>query len=486
MSETTEGQGTAEAEGATFGAAWGFLYGVPDRDAPVFLPALRGLGASCTKLYLFWSQMEPERGRYDWHAVDAFLDQLHAPDEALIALFSSSPWATRRRALVLPPSPARDPDDYARFVGALVRRCRGRVRYWQNDSEPNNPIFWDGTPEEFTAQLRVFHRAVKQADPEAVVVCGGYDGLFNPPGMPPMPGQEHGLAFFDHVLSQARGAFDLFDLRLYADPYTIPARVQVMRAKMAALGYETPIVCTEYHGPGLFGFPVNYRYGALAGDWSAAITGDHEDRRADGRARAAAGVGALYDAPETLPPQTRMFLQDCPPEDEQALQRLQCEDLVIRNVFALSAGLRRTMYWDLWHANGPRDDLMTLMFGKHRLMDRTGDVFTPREPLAGAFRQMAARLAGVTRVRRLPVPARPGLFLYEASGADRGPVFIVWDKRAESSVDETAPVAFDWPWTGPAAQAVDGLGRPVPARLTAGRLHLSVSSAPLFFGAALG
>jgi hypothetical protein len=54
-----------------------------------------------------------------------------------------------------------------------------------------------GTKEEFVAGLRIFHKAVKDAGPSAVVVAGGYDGLCNPPGTYPMPGQEKGLAFFD-------------------------------------------------------------------------------------------------------------------------------------------------------------------------------------------------------------------------------------------------------------------------------------------------
>ena len=108
---------------------------------------------------------------------------------------------------------------------SVVAHCKGRVRYWQNDSEPNSPVYWAGTKEEFVSALRVFHKAVKDADPSAAVVAGGYDGLFNPPGMPPIPGQDTGLAFFDYVLKEAGDSWDLFDLRLYLDPYTIARRV---------------------------------------------------------------------------------------------------------------------------------------------------------------------------------------------------------------------------------------------------------------------
>src|SRR5262245_58247024 len=43
-----------------------------------------------TKIYLTWNQIEPQKDKYDWSAVDAFMNQLNAPEEGLISLFSSS------------------------------------------------------------------------------------------------------------------------------------------------------------------------------------------------------------------------------------------------------------------------------------------------------------------------------------------------------------------------------------------------------------
>ncbi len=76
--------------GSPFGIAWGFLYGYQGVKAEDFLPRIRQLGAGCTKIYLFWNQVEPEKGRYDWSAVDRFVAQLQSPEEGLIAIFSSS------------------------------------------------------------------------------------------------------------------------------------------------------------------------------------------------------------------------------------------------------------------------------------------------------------------------------------------------------------------------------------------------------------
>src|ERR1700691_4824716 len=226
--------------GAPLGIAWGFLYGYSGTKAEKFMPLVRGMGGSFTKVYLFWNQIEPEKGRFQWDALDAFVNQLNSPEEGLVSLFSTSTWAVEKPGTMLPPSPAKNPEDYYRFIHAVVTHVvthsKGRVRYWQNDSEPNSPIYWAGTKEEFVGQLKIFHKAVKDADPSAVVVAGGYDGLFNPPGTHPIPGQEKGLELFDYVMKEAADAFDVFDLRLYADPYTIPWRVDYIRGRMKAYG----------------------------------------------------------------------------------------------------------------------------------------------------------------------------------------------------------------------------------------------------------
>ena len=50
----------------------------------------------------------------------------------------SSPWGTRVPTDFQPQSPAHDQDAYGEFVRQVVRRCAGRVRYWQCNNEPSN------------------------------------------------------------------------------------------------------------------------------------------------------------------------------------------------------------------------------------------------------------------------------------------------------------------------------------------------------------
>jgi hypothetical protein len=217
------------------------LFGKPDQ----FLPQLRALGAGLVRVYFYWSQVEPEPGRYNFDAVDAFLDQLDGSEEVWVTVCSSSRWATRQATEFLPPSPAKDPEDYRRFVDRLVRHCGGRVRYWQCDNEPSNVgLLWAGTAAEYVTQLEVMYRAVKAADPEAAVVLGGA-----PFGLPESPPDSPDRQFFDVLLRDGRDHFDLFDLHLYGEATRILADVETARGLMRAHGYEKPLVAGEYNAP---------------------------------------------------------------------------------------------------------------------------------------------------------------------------------------------------------------------------------------------
>jgi hypothetical protein len=118
------------------------LFGKPD----AFVPQLRELGAGLVRVYFYWSQVEPEPGRFSFDAVDAFLDQLDGSEEV----------------------------------------C-------------NVGLLWAGTAAQYVAQLEVLHRAVKDADPGAAVVLGGA-----PYGLPASDPDDPDRQFFDVLLRDGR------------------------------------------------------------------------------------------------------------------------------------------------------------------------------------------------------------------------------------------------------------------------------------------
>ncbi len=85
---------TVFMQGPQVGIAYGFTYGY-DSKPGIFIPELNSMNVHLTKLYLFWQQLEPEKGQFHWNAVDSFLKQINLNDEALISIFSSSTWGTK-------------------------------------------------------------------------------------------------------------------------------------------------------------------------------------------------------------------------------------------------------------------------------------------------------------------------------------------------------------------------------------------------------
>ncbi|MEV4294834.1 hypothetical protein [Microbispora rosea] len=479
-----------EPRGIRLGVVRGVSYGLFGPPG-TFVPQARSLGAGIVRAYVYWSQVEPEPGRYRWDVVDALLGQLDGDEEVWITLCSSSPWATRTPTDFLPPSPAHDLDAYAEFVRRVVRRCAGRVHYWQCDNEPSNTdLLWAGTADEYVAQLRVMHAAVKEADPEAAVVLGGcgYDVLGSEAGSEPR-------RFFAQVLSGGRDAFDLFDVHLYGDAAAVPAHIEAVRELMRAHGCLRPVVVGEYAAPVPFEFPdaqaVMYEVFAEAFAGEAPVQSTEElaaRARQDTPERRA--MAALYARMPQLPPRLLMFMEGCPPELEAGRHRINCRQLVACTLQALAAGVRRTLYWNLApEVPGPADPLqiMHLMFGKLAMLGYRDGELAVRHPAADTFALLAAQLAGARRVTRVQSADLTGLYAFEVERAGRGPLLVLWDRRdTTGGTDDTAggedrpPVAVSWPWPASAATAVDAFGEPHTVEVRDRMLRLAVSDTPVF------
>ena len=147
--------------------------------------------------YASWDEVPPERrGSFrdeegvptDWMLSDLQVRLAAARRMRVMPVVQSSPdWAARQPGDLW--SPPRDPQSYARFLAALVRRYgpngsfwaenpelpRRPVRDWQIWNEPHFRQFWSDQPYErdYVALLRSAHAAIKAADPGARVVLAG-------------------------------------------------------------------------------------------------------------------------------------------------------------------------------------------------------------------------------------------------------------------------------------------------------------------------
>lgn len=462
--------------GVVRGISYG-LFGPPDR----FVPQAGSLGARLIRAYVYWGQVEPEPGRWTWEAVDALLRQFDADpgQEVWITVCASSPWATRTATSFLPSSPALNPERYETFVRALVTRCAGRVRYWQCDNEPSNTsLLWAGTADEYRRQLHAFRRAVANEQPGAEVVLGGcgYDVFSSPEGSEPR-------GFFDTVLAGARDDFDLFDVHLYGDPEQVPEMIDTSRAMMRAHGYQKPVVAGEYNGPAPFDFPD--AAAAIQETMLRAFTGGDNARPGEGTDESPErrAMALLYQRMPDLPPALQMFMAGRSKELDAKRYRMSCRGIVQRNLLALSAGVTRTLCWNL----GPEipnyhDPLqvMDLLFSTFTLLGHNEDgALTVRHPTAETFALLTDLLDGASTVDRLTTDD-PNLRAFEIHRPGRPRLLALWYRRDGFEAEDAPSVRVTWPWTAASARTVDAFGDRGTACVTAGHVELAVSVTPVF------
>jgi hypothetical protein len=228
------------------------------------LDLVRDSGAGIARVDVGWASLQQTaRDRHEaW-----FLDRLDAVVEAadargvdLLLTFMNTPcWAsTAPETLkqgcagawwdrgVTAYAPA-DPRDYARAIGFLAARYRGRVAAWEIWNEPNHTGFWRAADAAaaYAELLKAAYPAVKAADPAATVVGGS-------------------LSHSDHAFTQrlydlgVKGSFDAFAVHPYTDDVspldprsTIDARysfvggVPKIREVMLRNGDDRPLWLTE-------------------------------------------------------------------------------------------------------------------------------------------------------------------------------------------------------------------------------------------------
>jgi hypothetical protein len=473
--------------GVARGVSYG-LFGPPD-DVAI---AREQLGAGLVRLYVYWGQVQPAPDRWDWTIIDAFLAGLGGREEVWVTVCSSSSWATRESSDFLPSSPAKDKEIYERFVRALVSRCAGRVHYWQCNNEPSNiDLLWAGTAAEYAAELEVFQRAVRESDPSSAVVLGGcgYDVLSAPPGNPPRQ-------FFDHVLARAGSWFDLFAIHLYDDPVRIPRHIETVRSMMRAHGYERPVIVGEYNGPTLFQLHdvEHVLQETVASAFADAELHGGTDMSTEGLAASAQlvtperrAMKQLYARMHALPPSLQMLMVGCPAGLEERRHRINCREIVSRNLFALSSGVRRTVCWRLGPEIAGYEDpftMMELLQGKLLLLrhDDQGRL-TRRQPAAETFRLLAHHLDGARSVDRIELARHPDVFAFAVERRDRPLLAVLWrDGDLFSGEDEPAAVVH-WPWPHDQAHATDALGAEHPVELDDEHVIVHVSVTPVFLTA---
>jgi hypothetical protein len=144
-----------------------------DRD----LGLVRDAGFRWVKQEIPWREVEGHtKGAWQWHNSDRMMNQIDAYGLKVIARLGVQPaWAAP--GVPLPAvGPPEDLQNFYDYAFAVASRYRGRVEAYQIWNEPNLAREWGGRPPNpaaYVELLKVGYRAVKAADPDALVISAG-------------------------------------------------------------------------------------------------------------------------------------------------------------------------------------------------------------------------------------------------------------------------------------------------------------------------
>ncbi len=158
-------------------------------DDTKYYPLIATAGIGVVRLSVQWKLVEPRPGQFNWSGIDRRIAALQALGiDPFLTFESNADWATVAETRAVKNARPRDPDQWIRFVNAVVERYDGDgqndlpglrrpVRFWQaaNEwiSDRNKSGGWVGSTDELITYIRITHDTVKAADPKAIFVLGG-------------------------------------------------------------------------------------------------------------------------------------------------------------------------------------------------------------------------------------------------------------------------------------------------------------------------
>ena len=202
---------------------------------------LEYLGARWILHTFYWDSIEVEDGEWDFLSYDALVDRAAAEGKKVLGVLAYDNWRIhpdRDTHRYIPPEKI---PDFLNYVRQTVGRYRGKVAAWCIWNEPNF-TFWNGSSAEFFELARQTADAVREFDPEVILLGGAFNrGVFGLPedfirGLFESGAMEKtdGVAFHPYELNPVRTA-QLYDrFRKIVDDYGFGDKIWITE-----VGYPT-------------------------------------------------------------------------------------------------------------------------------------------------------------------------------------------------------------------------------------------------------
>jgi hypothetical protein len=160
----------------------------PRGDTQANIGHIKKLGLEWVKLQMPWKDVEPEQGVYDWTAWDATINAYAVADvKVLLSIPKAPDWARPAEDDKSVEGPPADPTTYARFVGLVADRYRGKVQAIEVWNEQN--VWYEAggkgrvSAAAYVSLLRDAYQAIKATNQDMVVISGGPTPAGNVPDM---------------------------------------------------------------------------------------------------------------------------------------------------------------------------------------------------------------------------------------------------------------------------------------------------------------
>ncbi|MBJ7328705.1 MAG: hypothetical protein JHC95_02340 [Solirubrobacteraceae bacterium] len=186
--------------------------------------------ARTLRQWINWTEIERQRGKYDFRAYDKFIgDSAQAGLRVVPILFGMPKFHAAKakrgaKITAVTVMPPRRLSSYSNYVTAVVKRYGVNGTFWKANpslkalpitswqvwNEPNLPQYWGGKPDAkaYVKLLRAGSRAIRKVNPDAEVLAGG------------LPQSKQGIPLLTFIRQMykagAKGTFDTLAVHSYA------------------------------------------------------------------------------------------------------------------------------------------------------------------------------------------------------------------------------------------------------------------------------
>ena len=149
-------------------------------------PLSRAANVGWARVSVYWSEVEPSPGAWDWSTADFIVDRARSNGQQVLYILSGAPaWACGCTNGAARPA---DVELWKRFVGAVVAHMKGRVAAYEIWNEPDLDgsstygVGWDADIDAFPRYVDYLveaSRIIRAGDPAARVVGPSLSGGWN-------------------------------------------------------------------------------------------------------------------------------------------------------------------------------------------------------------------------------------------------------------------------------------------------------------------